>query len=404
MARPKVLIITDYFWPKQNVASARTTALAKYLRKSGCDIYVLTDGDGPDFYEDYGHIRRVPVDHWAQRFDFSKPSNRVVHKLKALYNRVIRFLVVDQNPGFFRNGVKAALQWHREERFSAVISSYTALASLRIASLLKSEDQKLIWVCDLRDELSQNYDVNFWDRVRLKRWERKLVRGADLITSVSLPIVDYFKRLGSKSDCLEIRNGFDFEPVKTEKPFTGTLNLAFIGSLYGYITLDGFFAGWCSLPRHLRDKVQLKIIGTKRIPAVPSELRSQVKVYPSVPYSELPRVLAEQDAFLLVIPTSHRKGVYSGKIFDYLAVNRPILALVDPTDVAAELVRQVNAGYVVANEDAAGIATAIQKLFKDLEAGTMPSRNWKLVEDHRRSAVIRPLAEYLNHSDGIIRS
>ena len=49
----------------------------------------------------------------------------------------------------------------------------------------------------------------------------------------------------------------------------------------------------------------------------------------------------------------------SGKVFEYLAAERPILALVPPDGAAAQLLRETGAGVVVAPEDVDGIARAL---------------------------------------------
>ena len=49
----------------------------------------------------------------------------------------------------------------------------------------------------------------------------------------------------------------------------------------------------------------------------------------------------------------------SGKVFEYLAAERPILAVVPPDGAAAELIRDAGAGVVVAPDDVDGMAAAL---------------------------------------------
>ena len=58
--------------------------------------------------------------------------------------------------------------------------------------------------------------------------------------------------------------------------------------------------------------------------------------------------------------TDEGKGVLSGKVFEYLAAGRPILAVVPPDGAAAELIRETRAGTVVAPNDVDGIRTALE--------------------------------------------
>jgi glycosyltransferase involved in cell wall biosynthesis len=56
------------------------------------------------------------------------------------------------------------------------------------------------------------------------------------------------------------------------------------------------------------------------------------------------------------------KGVLSGKVFEYLAAGRPILAAVPPDGAAAELIRETGAGVVAAPDDVDGIRSALEDL------------------------------------------
>ena len=72
-----------------------------------------------------------------------------------------------------------------------------------------------------------------------------------------------------------------------------------------------------------------------------------------MPYLPRPEALALQrdsEALLLLIPEAdgRGRGVLSGKVFEYLAAERPILACVPPDGEAAALLRETDAGVVVA--------------------------------------------------------
>jgi len=73
--------------------------------------------------------------------------------------------------------------------------------------------------------------------------------------------------------------------------------------------------------------------------------------------------------------------VLSGKVFEYLAAERPILALVPPDGAAAALIREAGAGVVVAPEDVEGIKAALQDLHKRWQDGKLDapplSEEWR---------------------------
>ncbi len=81
-----------------------------------------------------------------------------------------------------------------------------------------------------------------------------------------------------------------------------------------------------------------------------------------LPYGEALAAQRGADALLLLIPDAGGRGdvVVSGKVFEYLAAGRPILAAVPPGGVAADLIRRTGSGEVVDGDDRAAIETALE--------------------------------------------
>ena len=86
-------------------------------------------------------------------------------------------------------------------------------------------------------------------------------------------------------------------------------------------------------------------------------LGDRVEEIPHVPRRSALELQRDSEALLLLLPEAGGRGrtVPSGKIFEYLAAERPILAAVPPDGVAAELVRRADAGVVVAPDDVAAL-------------------------------------------------
>ncbi len=87
----------------------------------------------------------------------------------------------------------------------------------------------------------------------------------------------------------------------------------------------------------------------------------------------------------------------SGKVFEYIAAGRPILAAVPPDGAAADLIRETGAGIVAPPDDVDALRDALLELDRRFRDGGLPdvqlSDEWR----HRlaRSTRVEETAELL---------
>ena len=79
------------------------------------------------------------------------------------------------------------------------------------------------------------------------------------------------------------------------------------------------------------------------------------------------------------------------KMFEYLALRRPLLALAPLDSEVAELVRQSGWGVVVAPDDVEGIADAMQRIYEERIDGTMARGAEAFLRQFERSELTRKL-------------
>jgi glycosyltransferase involved in cell wall biosynthesis len=119
-----------------------------------------------------------------------------------------------------------------------------------------------------------------------------------------------------------------------------------------------------------------------------------------VPRRESLRLQRDSDALLLLIPEAggRGRGVLSGKVFEYLAAERPILAAVPPDGAAAELIEETGAGVVAPPDDVEALRSALVRLHVSWRAGELDGT--PLSEDDRerlgRAARVEELADLLH--------
>ena len=107
------------------------------------------------------------------------------------------------------------------------------------------------------------------------------------------------------------------------------------------------------------------------------DLGDRLELIPYAPRSTSLALQRDSEALLLLIPDAggRGKGVLSGKVFEYLAAGRPILAAVPPDGAAADLIRETGAGIVAPPDDVDALREALLEL--DRRFRTAACRTWR---------------------------
>jgi glycosyltransferase involved in cell wall biosynthesis len=260
------------------------------------------------------------------------------------------------------------------------------------------------WFADFRDPWSKNLVIPYLPGYRAinRMLERKVLARANRIACVSQPWLDELQEnLGREAEkFVSLPNGYDEADVRP-LPFpaeSGRFTLTHLGSFYRN-----------RRPSQLIEAVE-KLLSRKQIPV--SQLRvvfvgkNARKYAPSkppfeahdyVPHRQLGRFRWAANAFLLILDTSDRnRGNYSGKIYELIASNRPILAIVPKPGVAQKLIEETRTGLAVCG-DKMEIANAIEQLYLQWKAGNEGwNPDWNLIHQYQRRKITRRLAEEFN--------
>src|SRR4029077_17278262 len=128
-----------------------------------------------------------------------------------------------------------------------------------------------------------------------------------------------------------------------------------------------------------------------------ANILDRMELIPYVPRRRSLELQRDSEALLLLIPEAggRGRGVLSGKVFEYLAAERPILAAVPPDGAAAALVRQTGAGVVAPPTLPAAIRAALEELLERWRTGTLDGLRLEFDVKRRlsREARVEELAE-----------
>jgi glycosyltransferase involved in cell wall biosynthesis len=396
MSKHKLFIISPFYPPVESIATNRIVSFCRYLKSF--DITVITKSENDFIEEEYDAIKviRIPDRSILKKATFHKKTDFIIHNLKALYNRALLFFQLDEYDGWR----KSVLNFIKEKSLNIdiLITSFAPISPHIIGIYLKERCPKMIWVADMRDQMSSNIFFPKHYREKIKPYEAEILEKADIITAVSKPIIEEFAKKAVRQDIefLEVRNGYDFEIKDIDLPKNKIWTVTYTGTFYGSRNPDNFLKVVKKLIIDKRiDDIKINLVGvTKPIPIDPI-LKEKVKFFNKVSNNDAIDFMRSSDALLLIHPTSELKGIYTGKLFEYIGVLRPIIALVDPEDVAADLIREGDFGFVADNDNIEEISNIIIKAYNIWKGEVKFMPNIGIAKQCHRKFQVEKLEELL---------
>jgi glycosyltransferase involved in cell wall biosynthesis len=395
-----VILLSVYFPPILSVASNRMIAFAKYLDKDKFNVSVVTlYSDGSENVELPENVKvyYVKNSQFLKLATFKKHSSYLVHKLKALWNKIIISLNIPEYSSWQKGAYKKLKEIIEHDSQTIVIASFPVEEPLEVAIKIKAEFPEVKFIADLRDALSANPFVNEQIRSRYDNLEKRVLKSADIITTVSEPIIDDLKIKSTNSKIIfsEIRNGFDFKPGSIKKA-NNKFTITYAGTFYADRNPSHFFNALNSLIETKQIETPIvNFLGVSGGIIIPKVLKNTVNCFERVEYEQIIPKLKSSDALLLVQPGNGFKGLFSGKIFDYLGAMRPIIAAIDKNDVAAKLISDCNAGFVASFDNENEIANAILSAYKLWKNNESLKFNEELILEHHRSMQVLKLNQLI---------
>lgn len=364
-----IVIVSIWFYPLNRVAVNRINAFVKYLDPSKYDISVVTllQDDSPKFERVLGaNVYREEGNKIVRNRRQKVGDPKLIHKLKSVNNILIGKMGIGDFPGWKKSCLNRLEKIHQEQKVDLILSSFAPEDAHEIALAFKKKYPSIKWIADMRDEMSLNPFYDGKRKAKLQTLELEIEPHVDAITSVSKPILDGFKSLmtrNSSIDFLEVRNGFDHEREEAYN-FNDDFTMLYAGTFYAERKPSEFFKALVELYEEgrLPEDIKIQLLGTHLNFKIPAVLKSKIEVLPSMPNDECLSYMFKADCNLLLHPPMGVKGVFTGKLFEYLSTLKPVFGMVDMEDVAAELIQDLNGGICVDFHD----VPAIKQAFLDL--------------------------------------
>jgi glycosyltransferase involved in cell wall biosynthesis len=402
----QVLMLAHHFPPAGGSGSNRALAFARYLPEHGWQPTVVTPDAHWAANRDDALLQEIPDDTKVVRTrSWESRPTRTTHTASTKAETPRHTQSLRRHLGHLKRFPDAHIGWlpfalaaARRQTYDVAYSSSGPFTT-HVAGLLLSRLTRKPWVAELRDgwyrwnrAIFPDYPV--WRDKLERRLEAAVIRTADRVILVTDRMADAFRcqYVDLPADHFGVvSNGFDPEqfghlsPVPTQAGW----HLLHAGALYYGRSLASFLEGVRRVrevnPQFASD-FRLRLLGTFDGAALREVgLESYIEVLPQTGHAAAIDAMRAADALLLVANTTPgAEATVPGKLFEYLAVGRPVLAIAPAQSSTADVLHRTGGGWLADAGSVESIACALQRAYGEREPRPDPTEVARF--DRRRLA------------------
>jgi glycosyltransferase involved in cell wall biosynthesis len=409
----RVLIVAFYFPPAGGGGVQRVLKLCRDLADLGMQVDVLAPDDPRFSARDPELASAIPPGTTVHRAPYrgssgETPTARLARThgsapRLALHARLAgrRLLLPDPEVAWLPDAVRVGTRVIRERGIDVVLTT-SPPSSAHVIGAALARRTGVRFVADLRDSWLANPHRRYERRsVRAKRAveeriARRVLGRADAITAVTPFIAREGAALARPGTPVTVvPNGCDFDDFDGLEYRRGERCVVLhAGSFFGQRSPRPFLEAVAALddPRIVA-RFHGDLRPADRQWALDLGLGDRLEIDGFRPHRETLAAMKAADVLLLLVPRAGGRGlsVLSGKVYEYLASERPVLALVPPEGAAAELLRDTGAAWIADPDDPDAILGALRAARDAWADGSLAERTldpvWRARLDRRTRAV-----------------
>jgi glycosyltransferase involved in cell wall biosynthesis len=329
-------------------------------------------------WEPYDFYRKITGKKSGEKFKSGYISEASEGNWKSRLSVFIRgnFLIPDPRKFWINPSVNYLGKYLKANPVDLIISTGPP-HSMHIIALGLKKKFNIPWIADFRDPWT---DIDFYHKLKLTAWadrkhktlEKKVLAAADHVVTVSPGCASDIEKIAHRKIEV-INNGFDptdydFKAPKLDETFTISHFGAF-NKDRNPSTLWKVLNELASNNLDFKSLLRINLIGQTDQSVIDdikkNNLEANLIVKDHLPHREGLIELSKSQVLLLPLNDAPNvKGILPGKMYEYMALCRPIFAL-GPTDADyAKILKETKAGVSLNFSDEQGIKNTLQDYFQ----------------------------------------
>lgn len=425
----KILLVTYYWPPAGGPGVQRWLKFVSYLPKFGIEpiVYIPENADYPILDEDL--VSQVPEGIQLIKQPIKEPASIAKaffgNKVKSLQSGILptkkaslitrfmlyvraNYFIPDARVGWVKPSIKFLKKYCLENDIEVLVTTGPP-HSLHLIGMQLQKEIGVKWLADFRDPWTS---IHYFSDLPLstkalnkhKALETKVLTSADLITVTSKPTKTEFEKLTHRP--IEVvTNGYDENLLPKEDLVLDTkFSISHIGSLLSERNPKQLWNTLASLVKaypELKEDLQIKLAGVVSQEVLNSIEEAGLKRYIEylgyVSHSEAIHLQhTSQILLLLEMDKVETKVILPGKLFEYMAAQRPILALGPEGSAIATIIEETQAGVYHTYQESHAMYAYLEQQYKSFKKNDLKV-NSHGIEAYSRESVSKHMASLLRN-------
>ena len=372
----KILIISEFFGPYQNIAAIKFTKIAKYLSRNSDNKVIVYARQNGGVIDPFLERDVLEIENNGGIIKYIFAGNEYINKKGNIFHRILKEIESRISKMFLTPGGRMWRKYKKESRFfvknamkefdkaenipDVIISTYYDWGGHCFAFELKKRFPDILWIADFRDPIASNVKTGKY-RKKFDEYSMSISKKADYVTVVSKGMLNNIV-FDDGVEPLIATNGFDYDdyclddidddPVINDN----VLNMFYAGALYEERSFEPLLN--CIYELANENKVEVSNISIVYAGADSKILFEQAKKYNVssiikdlgvIPRNRANALTVKTDIFMVLSWNNYGdEGVLSGKFVSNLMYQKKMIAIVTGNKSNSEIkerMGKLNCGF-----------------------------------------------------------